>query len=126
MINVCKETINKTICDFHENLLKDYKLSGIIKTCPYCKKDLPLRSMREISLKLNSRNVGDLAIEFHCPHCNLMNTMYYRNAIKNLDDLLKYLNGDKTMEINGIIEEDMYNLQYNNLIDEYNKSKKEG
>ena len=86
--------------------------------CPYCKAELPLRSIRSFGLKFHTRNKGDLFLEVLCEKCGIMNTVYFRKQIDKITDLIDFTTGTKSPSCEPVLEEDMYKLQYNNVLDE--------
>ena len=111
-----QEMIEK-ILDFHNEMLKDFGVPMWVEKCPFCQEPLPFRAIREISIKHNSRNVGDLAVQFCCSKCNQMDTIYFRQEVKSIKDVIPFLNGEKSPTSKPVIEEDMYKQQYNNMLD---------
>jgi len=117
--NFCEEQkMSKDIGEFHEAELSK---KGIPKwanvKCPFCHKNLPLRSIRNIAFLFNTRNMGDIAVEVYCEDCCLMDTMYFRQEFNTVEDILLFLRGDKNPSNQPIIEEDMYKLKYNNVVE---------
>ena len=120
MLNTfCEEmTMKSEIFDFHEKLLKDYKLPKWTKVnCPFCNKDLPLRSIRSISLKLNTRNLGDLVIEVFCPYCDKMDQLYFNEDLSSIAEFMDVLADKKEVKTIPFIEEVMYKKNYNNVLE---------
>lgn len=111
--------MNDEILDFHEDVLGDVGIPEWISeiACPFCKKDLPLRSFRSIGIKLNTRNLGDLTIEILCDECKQMDTLYFRKEISKLVDILPLLSGEKKPKSEPVLEEDMFKMQYNNVVE---------
>lgn len=104
--------------DFHEKKMKQMnipKWANII--CPFCKKELPIRSIRSIGLKFNSRNIGDIFIEILCEHCEKMDTIYFREDVYDIADFISFLKNEKKPNNLPIIEEEMYKIKYNNLVE---------
>ena len=85
--------------------------------CPFCHDKLPLRSIRGVTMKFNARNIGDLGVEVFCDKCSLMDTVYFRKEFKGMDDVVSILTGKKEPLSQPIIEENMYKMQYNNLVE---------
>jgi len=117
--NFCEEQrMNDSILEFHEKILS---MVGIPKwiniKCPFCLKELPLRSIRSVSLKLNTRNMGDIAVEVFCIHCNRMDTVYFKSQVENMNDFISFLSGKKEPQIKPLTEEEMYKMCYNNVIE---------
>ena len=86
--------------------------------CPYCSEKLPLRSIRSFGLKLHTRNKGDLFLEVLCEKCGIMNTVYFRSQIEKITDLIDFTTGARSPSCEPVLEEDMYKLQYNNVLEE--------
>ena len=117
--NYCEEMGMKgDIRDFHEIALQNMGIPewANIK-CPDCKRDLPLRSIRQIGLCLNTRNLGDVFVEIFCEDCAMMDTHYFRSEAAVVNDFIQLLAGSRKPVSESIIEEDMYKSQYNNLIE---------
>lgn len=120
MINNYWEELNMSndVLEFHEKELKKFDLpKWVFIDCPYCKEKFSNRSIREIGIKYNSRNIGDIFVEFCCDKCKKMNTIYYRKEIENTKEFISFLNNEKIPKSEPLLEEDMYKLKYNNLID---------
>ena len=119
MNNVWEEQkMSEQLSAFHEKLVVDMELPEWVKMeCPYCHQTLPWRSIRTVGFKLNSRNVGDVVVEFCCDNCHAMNTMYFKQEIENVSDFLLLLKGEKTPKSMPLIEENMYLAKYNNLVE---------
>ena len=88
-----------------------------IVDCPFCKKKLNPRAIRSISLCFNARNIGDIAVEFCCDECSKMDTMYFRNAAQTIRDFVGELSEEFDSIMIPILEEKMYSLKYNNLVE---------
>lgn len=127
--NFCEDKdINSSILTFHEEELQKINIPEWINVdCPFCKKELPLRSIRSITMKLNARNMGDIAIEVYCDHCSKMDTLYFRKQFNTISDFIQFLEGEKSPMVEPIIEEEMYKMQYNNVVEKmiyYDKQRK--
>jgi hypothetical protein len=113
-----EQEMSDPIYAFHEEELKKM---GIPKwanvKCPFCNSELPIRSIRSITIKFNTRNMGDLAIEIICDKCQKMDTVYFRKEIEVVTDVIPLLTGEKNPKSKPIVEEDMYGLNYNNVLD---------
>lgn len=114
--------MNDEVGNYHEKTLREKFFptcpSWLNFHCPFCKELLPRRSLRTIGIKLNTRNMGDLVVEFCCNSCKKMDTLYYRRQITELADIGKFLLGEKDPDIQPILEEDMYKMRYNNLVEQ--------
>jgi len=121
--NFCEEqNMADKILDFHEKELQKWNIPKWANVkCPFCSKELPLRSIRSISLKLNTRNLGDIAVEVFCPYCSKMDVLYFRQAANNVMDFVTYMHGTEPQQsgaiLTPIIEEKMYQMQYNNVVE---------
>ena len=107
------------INDFHESSLQKMDIPAWMNIdCPYCSEKLPLRSIRSMGVKLHTRNKGDLFLEVLCEKCGIMNTVYYRNQISFFPDIKDFVTGEKSPNCSPVLEEDMYDLQYNNVLED--------
>ena len=62
--------MNTNIKNFHEVEMSKMELPKWMRiNCPFCGKNLPLISIRTFSVKFNTRNIGDLAVEVICDEC---------------------------------------------------------
>lgn len=120
--------MNTEILDFHEEALGEVGVPEWMSeiNCPFCKKDLPLRSIYGIGIKLNTRNMGDLTVEILCDECRQMDTLYFRKEISKLVDILPLLSGDKQPSSEPVLEEDMYKMKYNNVVEKLVETRQEG
>jgi len=114
-----EQDMNTEILDHHEEFLGEMDIPEWMSDikCPFCSKDLPLRSIYSIGIKLNTRNMGDLTVEILCDECKQMDTLYFRKEISKLVDILPLLSGDKQPLSKPVLEEDMYKMQYNNVVE---------
>ena len=127
MISNFWEELNlKDISKGHEKIMEEMEIPQWMKLdCPFCGKKLPLNSIREFGVKLNARNIGDLYVQVCCVDCRKMDTLYFRSEIDKVTDFIKFLDGSKAPINLPILEEDMYKMQYSNLVDKV-FAKKEG
>jgi len=116
--NFCEEqNMADKILEFHEKELQKWDIPKWANVkCPFCSKKLPLRSIRSITLKLNTRNLGDIAVEVFCPYCSKMDTVYFRKEVDNVLHFADLLDDDSP-KTEPVTEEKMYQMQYNNLTD---------
>lgn len=106
------------ISEIHEKLIEQIGIPEWMKlTCPFCKKPLPLRSIRSVGLKFNTRNFGDVVVEFICESCQLMDTLYFRQEVNVISDFVDLLVGNKKPNSLPVIEEEMYKSQRNNVLE---------
>jgi len=102
---------------FHEEELKKMKIPSWANVrCPFCNSELPIRSIRSITMKFNTRNMGDLAVEVICDKCQKMDTVYFRQEIETVADIIPLLTGERKPKNRPMIEEDMYKTNYNNVL----------
>jgi len=106
----------------HEKMCEEVKFPQWIKDirCPFCQTELNHRSVRKVILNTNTRNFGDISVEVFCYDCGKMDTVYFRGLADNMDEFINYLK-DKKPESDCIVEEDMYKMQYNNVVEKYGK-----
>lgn len=109
----------ENITEFHEKELENYNLPEFVKKlhCPYCKEKLSLSSIREIGMKFHSRNIGDVIVQFCCCKCRKLNTLYFRKQASKIEEFIKVLSNEKQVDTEPVIEEDMYKMNYNNLVE---------
>jgi len=111
-------TMSLDIIKFHEEEMSKWNIpKWMIIKCPHCEKELPLRSIRSISLKFNTRNLGDIAVEVCCTKCCKLDTVYFRQEANNIKDIIPFLTGEKEPKSKPIVEEKMYQMKYNNAVE---------
>jgi hypothetical protein len=110
--------MNDSLLKFHENILSTVGIPKWMNIkCPFCLKELPLRSIRSVALKLNTRNMGDVVIEVFCIYCNRMDMVYFKSEAETMNDFISLLSGNREPKSKPIIEEEMYKMCYNNVMD---------
>jgi len=125
-----EQTMDSGISDFHEKLMDKMQLPYWIEDikCPFCDKELPLRSIRNVQLCLNTRNFGDIAIEVLCDECSKMDTLYFREGCEHISDFTQKLacfepgrvsDGLEPREAKSkpVLEKEMYDMKYNNVME---------
>jgi len=114
-----EKNMKLNVKDIHKNAVDKMNLPNFAKIkCPYCKQMLSPNSIRTIGLKFNARNIGDIIVEFACDNCDIMNVLYYRDEAKDIGEFIDILNNKKELKTKEpVLEDDMYKLQYNNLIE---------
>lgn len=117
--NFCEEQhMSNPILDYHEEVMKTMEMPSWMNVkCPFCNNNLPLRSIRSVAMKFNTRNLGDITLEVFCEKCNVMDTLYFRKETTNILDFIALLRGVKEPNSEPIIEENMYKQNYNNLLE---------
>ena len=89
--------------------------------CPFCNEKLEARAIRNIGMCFNARNIGDIAVEFCCDKCSKMDTMYFRQATNDVREFIDVLDVVRWPDVipkdKPIIEEKMFEMQYNNLME---------
>lgn len=91
--------------------------------CPKCQKKITPEGFRSFELKLNSKNFGDLCVEFLCVECSLVDRYYYKEGVDSIDTLIEYLKG-RSPETEPMNEITMHNDKRNNISDQWYLSKK--
>jgi len=110
--------MSDALLNFHEKVLGEIDIPKWMNLkCPFCGKEMPLRSIRSVSMRFNTRNMGDVTVEVFCVYCRRMDTLYFRKAAKDVADFISLLNGTKEPQSEPIIEETMYKQCYNNVMD---------
>ena len=107
---------------FHNSEVEMMRIPNWIDLhCPFCKEKCEPRSIRSIGMNFNARNIGDVTVEFCCDKSNRMDTLYYRKAALDVKDFSDLINPNCTEDIKPpnepLIEEKMYKMQYNNLVE---------
>ena len=107
------------ILEFHEKKMQDTGLPEWIREikCPFCKEPISLRAFRSVQLCFNTRNFGEIAIEVFCDDCEKMDTVYFRTKIDNIADFIKCLQGSSNLPKDYVVEEEMYDMNYNNILE---------
>lgn len=110
--------MNEELKNFHEGLMGGVELPQWIKDikCPFCKEEIPLRSVRSIQICFNARNFGDIAIEVFCDDCSKIDTLYYRECCDSIPNFVELLH-DKKAESEAVSEREMYKMGYNNVME---------
>lgn len=118
MRNTGTKIDGKSFLDIHNQLLSEMEVpKWLVLKCPFCGKEQPLSSIRSFGVKLNARNMCDIFVELCCYDCIKMDTLYFRSEIEKIPDFIGFLDGTKNPKSMPIIEEEMYKLQYNNMIE---------
>jgi hypothetical protein len=117
--NFCEDQrLSDKILEFHEKTLETFEIPKWMRVkCPFCQKELPLRSIRSVSLKLNARNIGDIALEVLCIYCSKMDTLYFKSEAGNISSFIEILSGNKEPNSVPVLEETMYKMGYNNVME---------
>lgn len=120
-----EKSYQKELLDFHQSYCEGMDLPVWLSEihCPFCDAVLEYRQIRSIGLCLNARNLGDIAIEFHCDKCGNLDTLYYKNGIENIKEFIKYLIGEKEPKVEPLRETKMYASRYNCLMEKLNNKR---
>jgi len=114
-----EQNMDKVITEFHESEMEKMGLPKWIRdiSCPFCSKEIPLRSVRNVGLCLNTRNFGEIAVEVICDECNKMDTVYFRTNIGTMSEFISSIKSDAIKpDADHLLEEEMYKKNYNNII----------
>lgn len=109
--------MSRNIKDYHNKFISSMNLpEWIFIDCPFCGEKSEKRSIRNINLCLNSRNIGDVSVEYCCESCKKMDAVYFREKISDIEGFCKLLQSN---EVNSepVLEPDMYKMKYNNLLE---------
>ena len=115
--------MSEELKQFHEKTVESMCLPPWAKfDCPFCRRKLSQRSIRSIQMLFNARNIGDIAIEFCCDDCKKMDVLYFRKAVENTSEFAEFMNPSTNFDVifgetNIYLENDMYDLKYNNLVE---------
>ena len=114
-----EQDMAEDINHFHEKQVAKMGLPEWVTSiqCPFCESELSMRSIRSLGFKLNTRNMGDIVVEFACDDCEKMDTLYYRDEIKHATGFGDFLNGTTSPKSEAVLEEDMYKMKYNNVME---------
>ena len=113
-----EQTMMPSVSDFHEEVMSEMEIPKWMNVnCPFCNKELPLRSIRSVSIKFNTRNLGDIAVEVLCDECGQMDNVYFRGEIEKLTDFISFIKGERKPKSQPILEKEMYTMQYNNVVE---------
>lgn len=122
-MNMTDRIIKSEVNEYHNKCVEKMNLpdwSNIL--CPHCQKQIEPSGIRKISCCFNARNLGDISIQFHCNSCSTMNTVYFREEVKkDINEFTEILNGNKKINSIPVVEEEMYKLRYNNLMERFIK-----
>jgi len=113
-----EQGMGSDINNVHERELGEWAIpEWMLVDCPFCGKKLSRRSVREFGVKLNTRNLGDIFLLILCEECKLMDTLYFRQQVNTVPQFIPFLTGEKSPTNELIIEEEMYKMRYNNLVE---------
>jgi len=113
-----EQTMPPNIAEFHEVVMSEMEIPTWMNIdCPFCNKKLPLRSIRSVSINFNTRNLGDISIEVLCDECGQMDTVYFREEIAKLPDFIDFIKGERKPKGLPILEQQMYTMRYNNVVE---------
>jgi primosomal protein N' len=108
--------MSEKIKKFHDETIKNTNIPEWSRiNCPFCTQKLSHRSVRNIQLCLNTKNYGDIAVEFCCDECSKMDTIYFKTGIRTIQEFCNQINSN-TINVKHISEAEMYDMQYNNIL----------
>ncbi len=122
-----EQEMKNPILEFHNQQIEAMGLPIWIKDikCPFCKRNLPPRGVYNIQLCLNTRNFGEIAIVVFCDECKKMDTLYFRTNMTCLKEFAFALAGEYEMPKETVVEESMYKMGYNNILEKMVSQKNE-
>lgn len=113
--------MEKDLKQIHQDVVEEMNIPEWMSLkCFHCGDKLPQRCIRSISAFFNSRNIFDVGVQVCCENCGIMETLYFRNAIKSMKEFSDVILGKCSDEFKSIVpirEEEMYKIQYNNLLE---------
>lgn len=117
--NLPFEKDTKNVDSFRTQCIEEMNLPAFVDNlnCPYCNEKLTKDCIRSITFKTNSRNMGDICVEFLCSKCGHGNYFYFREQFETSADIVAIMSGEKKIEVEPILEDDMYKMQYNNALE---------
>ena len=118
-----EKSMGDKLKELHQKMTVDMNLPDWVKSlrCPHCVQKLKLNGIREISICLNARNFGDMSVQYHCEKCGLMDTVYYHKSVDSLENFCDLIKNKKSPSSDPVVEEEMYRLGYNNLVERFLK-----
>jgi|SaaInlV_165m_DNA_1040744.scaffolds.fasta_scaffold17943_3 hypothetical protein len=117
-----EKDMKKALVSLHNNSVNKLNIPEWARNikCPHCSEKVEASGLRQITFCLNARNIGDICVEMHCVLCGIMDTVYFRSEVENsILEFCDLLNGEKNPSSEPILEEEMYKLGYNNLIERF-------
>jgi len=116
-----EKDFQRGLTDFHKEEVEKIGLPDWMKAlrCPDCTTKIKQNGIREIKLCLNARNIGDIAVEYHCGKCGIMNTLYFHSEVQRMSIFNELLNNKRKPSSKPVSEEEMYKLGYNNLVERF-------
>jgi hypothetical protein len=118
--NFCEEqTFEERVNKYHSKEVDSYSVPDWAHVdCPHCENtNLPASSIRNITCRLNARNIGDISVEIYCNKCEIMDSVYFRSQFTNMKEFSEFLDGTRSPDCEPVVEEKMYRTQYNNLVE---------
>lgn len=115
-----EQDMNALILDFHSKKMVSVGFPSWLLNlkCPFCDKLLPIDAIRSVGFRFNTRNFGDVVVEFMCEECSLMDTLYFRHDSPDISAAIHLMRGSRGPKSAPVVEEKMYKLGYNNIAEE--------
>jgi len=103
------------LLDFHAKEVEKMQLPEWLHiNCPFCDELLPITSIRSVGFRMNTRNIGDITVEFACSSCSQMDTLYFHDELESVSDFVSFLSGENSPKGRGVVEREMYKSGANN------------
>jgi len=104
----------------HEEMIGKFTLpSWMPKECPNCNSALPSTGIRQIGLCFNTRNFGDIVVEFMCNECGILDYIYFRKGIANIDEYISALKSTDGEFADWMTKDQMMESGYNNVVEKH-------
>ena len=114
-----EQSMDAMIKSYHEQIVTDFGLSEWLHElkCPFCKTQLATTAIRSFGFRTNTRNFGDLFVEFACEDCEKLDTLYFQSEVENFSDFVDFCDKQHPPTSDPLIEADMYKANYNNAVE---------
>ena len=107
------------IPEFHKEVLGGMQIPEFFKelTCLKCNEKLPITALREIGMRFNAKDIGNVVVGYFCPNCGTMSNAHYEKAVEDVPDFIAILNGQHDELGNPKNEQENFFKKENNLLD---------
>lgn len=113
-----KTETNNLLKNSHENILKNWKIPKWANIpCPNCNLALSLRSICEIGICFNPKNLGRVFVDCYCEFCCTREKIFFVNKILNLKQFISIFKNGKPHLLVYEKEDAVFKSEKNNLID---------